>query len=337
MFLGMTVAAATPRDLGGALRILSDPTRLRILDLLEREELAVGELSRALDLAQSRVSNHLRLLREAGLLRERRVATRIFLRLAPAAETGPLAARVWSVLREELDDLAEHRADRVRLAQVLAARRDEPGFFDRVAGEWDKIAGSFTTGRARERAALHLLPRPFVVADLGSGTGTMAEALLECATTVICIDISEAMLAQAEKRLAPRARSTTLAFRPGTLDALPLADAEVDGVVAGMVLHHLENLDGAFAEMFRVLAPGGAAAVLELAPHHEEWMRAELGDRHLGLPQNEVLAAFERAGFQDLVLDPVEDQYRPRRSVPDPSGEPVSLSLYVVRGRKPRG
>ncbi|HED64373.1 MAG TPA: methyltransferase domain-containing protein, partial [Planctomycetes bacterium] len=215
--------------------------------------------------------------------------------------------------------------------------------FDRLAGQWDKFAGAFSTGRARERAASHLLPRPFTVADLGCGAGTMAEALLACTSHLILVDRSEAMLAEARTRLERRASGCRLDFRRGTLDDLPIEDAELDGCVAGMVLHHVPNLDPVLREMHRVLRPGGTASILELAPHHETWMRAELGDLHLGLPAEDVLAAMDRAGFEDLVLDPVEDQYCPRRAPRSETSAPagaddarVSLSLYLVRGRRPR-
>ncbi len=319
------------------MRLLSDPIRLRILSLLEEEELSVGELCRSLALAQSRVSNHLRLLRDSDMLAERHVGTSTFLRTSPSQASTRLAARLWSSLRAELGALPEHAADRVRLASVLAARPAGPGgFFDRLAGEWDKLAGAFETGRARERSAAHLLPAGMVVADLGCGTGYMAEALLGNCARLICVDRSEAMLAEARKRLLRAARDTALDFRLGDLDRLPIADAELDGCVVGMVLHHLERIERAVEELRRVLKPLAAVSVLELAPHREEWMREQLGDRHLGLPPDEVLAAFERAGFADLALDPVEDRYRPRRSNALASGDPVSLSLYIVRARAPK-
>ncbi len=319
------------------MRLLSDPIRLRILSLLEEEELSVGELCRALALAQSRVSNHLRLLRESGMLAERHVGTSTFVRTSPGKIRSRLAARLWSSLRAELGALPEHAADRVRLASVLAARPLGPsGFFDRLAGEWDKLAGAFETGRARERSAAHLLPAGMVLADLGCGTGYMGEALLGNCARLICVDRSEAMLAEARKRLLRAARGTALDFRLGDLDRLPIADGELDGCVVGMVLHHLAHVERAVEEIRRVLKPLSAVAVLELAPHREEWMREELGDRHLGLPPDEVLATFERAGFSDLALDPVEDRYRPRRSSALSSDDPVSLSLYIVRARAPK-
>ncbi len=329
-FASMVVADAS---LAGLLKLLADSTRLRILALLELRELSVGELARALGMAQSRVSNHLRLLREADLLVERHEGTSTFLKLSSVEDGVSPVERLWQALKPEVDALAEHAADKIRLDRVLASRRAKDGdFFDRVAGEWDKIAGDFATGQARHRAVLHLLPPEFVVADLGCGTGYVTEALLGACGRVICVDRSKGMLAEAKKRLAHAARGTAVEYRRGELDRLPLGDGEVDGVVAGMVLHHLASLQPPVREMFRALKPGGTAVVLELAPHKETWMRAELGDRHLGLEPKDVLVAFQRAGFVDTAIEPVTDEYRPRAE----DGAPVHLSLYLVRGRKPR-
>jgi SAM-dependent methyltransferase len=320
----MPLADAT---LPGLLKLLADPTRLRILALLERDELTVSDLSAALAMAQSRVSNHLRLLRDAGLLVERRLGTSTHLRFD--LENNPGAVRLWQTLRDEVAALAEHSADLSRLDAARARRRGNGDFFDRVAGQWDKLAGAFATGQARQRMMGHLLPREYVVADLGCGTGYVGEALVGLVGRLICVDRSTKMLAEAKKRLARRTGRTVVEFRRGEMDALPLADGEVDGVVAGMVLHHLPNLDAAIREMRRVLKPLGTAVILELAPHKEAWMRQGLGDRHLGLDASEVLAAMNRAGFVETAIDPIDDQYRPRRD----DGTEVALPLYVCRGR----
>ncbi len=322
-------------DLPACLRLLADGTRLRILGLLEREELTVGELSRSLGLAQSRVSNHLRLLREAGLLSERHAGTSTHLRLAPALAEEPapkdrtLPGRLWSTLRANLDDLPEHAADLARLSFVLRERGGSPDFFDELAGEYDKRAGDFETGLARQRAAAQLLPAELCLADVGCGTGYMAEALAGHRGRLILIDRSEPMLARARARLAHA--HGQLEFRRGSTEALPLADGEVDGLLCGLVLHHLLELDRPLAECFRALKPGGTLVALELHPHGEEWMRRELGDRHLGLEPQDVLAAFRRAGFSELRLDAAQDRYRPAH----PEGRPVALALYTVRGTKP--
>ena len=128
----------------------------------------------------------------------------------------------------------------------------------------------------------------------------------------------------------------------GELDALPLEDGELDGAVAAMVLHHLPELDPALHEMRRVLKPGGTLSVIDLMPHREAWMHADLGDRHLGLDPTEVQAALARAGFTDLRVEPLDDRYCPvptaqKHDGTDPrGGESVALPLYLVRGRVPQ-
>ena len=320
----------------GLLKVLGDPTRLRILALVEREELSVGELSRALDMAQSRVSNHLRVLREAALLSERHAGKSVYLRHG-AVENGvgaPLAARVWGTLRADLASVTEHESDLLRLERVLAERSPEGAeFFDALAGEWDTIGVDFRTGQARQRAAAAVLGRGAVIADLGCGTGYVAAALFGLVDRLICVDGSDGMLRQAEERLTRAPGETRLEFRAGDLDALPLTDGEVDGAVASMVLHHLPSLEPTLAEMRRVIRPGGTAVAIELAPHKEAWVRDRLGDRHLGLEPVDVVRAFERADFVDVHVEPLEDAYQPS----SPDGRRVRLSLYLVRARAPRG
>jgi DNA-binding transcriptional ArsR family regulator len=322
------------------LKALGDPTRLRALALLELEELSVGDLARALGMAQSRVSNHLRVLRDAGLLIERHVGTSIHLRpaLGPDSEGSPVhvwPVQVWEGLRQGLETLPEHQADRARLADLVAARRAESQeFFDRVAGDWDEIGAHFDTGQARQRAAAGLLPRGLVLGDLGCGTGYFGRSLLGLATRLVGVDRSPGMLEEARGRLATAPAGTELDLRQGELDALPIADDELDGAVAGMVLHHLEHPGDALREIHRVVRPGGTAVVVELSPHREEWMRADLGDRHLGLAPGDVLAAFRRAGFEDVQLEQLDDRYRP---APRAGGEAADLALFTVRGHVASG
>lgn len=317
--------------LSALLKVFAETTRLRLLALVEREELSVGELSRALGMAQSRVSNHLRVLREAGLFSERHVGTSIFLRLLPQESADPGAARLWQTLRAEVMGLPEHRADLVRLDAVISDRRADD-FFERIAGSWDKIAGSFETGAARHRVAAHLLPRETVVADLGCGQGYFAEVFLGSCDRIVGIDGSLAMLEQAETRLSRGGTRTRVQLLRGELERLPLADGALDAAVAGMVLHHLPSLDRPLSEVARVLRPSGTVVVVELMPHREEWMRERLGDLYLGLDGSDVVAALRRTGFEDVMLDPVEDRYRPVA----PDGKEIALDLYIARGRKPR-
>jgi SAM-dependent methyltransferase len=163
----------------------------------------------------------------------------------------------------------------------------------------------------------------------------MGAALAGCVGTLVLVDRSPAMLAEARARLAPLAGATQLEFVEAALDALPFPDASLDGALAGLVLHHLEHIEPALAQMHRVLKPGAALSILELAPHREAWMQDALGDRRLGLLAADLLDALARAGFADVALEPVDDRYCPR----PPAGSAVaadecaSLELYVLRGR----
>jgi ArsR family transcriptional regulator len=321
------------------LKALGDPTRLRILGLLDRHELSVGELCRALGLSQSRVSNHLRVLREHAMLSERHVGPSTFLRFerVRGAQGSEVAARLWDALSPELERLREHAEDLARLRVVLDDRRREArDFFDRVAGDWNAIGVEFATGQARQRVVASFVSPELVIADLGCGTGYVAQAFLGLCAKVICVDSSAGMLEEARRRLDETPFGTRLEYRPGELDRLPLADDEVDGALCAMVLHHLESPDACLAEMFRVIKPGGTVVVLELAPHKEASLHERLGDRHLGLDSHDVARRLEAAGFEAVTLEIAVDRYLPR--VAEAGGAPAQaegLPLYLLRGRVP--
>jgi ArsR family transcriptional regulator len=343
MDIASKASAPSALSPAAAIRLMGEPTRLRILALLDREELSVGELSRCLALSQSRVSNHLRPLREADLLVERHLGSSTFLRSALTQAGTGLCHQLWQALHGALPGMEEYRADRERLREVLRDRTGgDADFFDRIAVHWDTLGVDFASGQARQRALASLLGPGLTIADLGCGTGYLARALAGLASRVICVDRSGAMLDEARRSLEDHGTSTQFDFRPGGLDQLPIADGELDGAVASMVLHHLASPEEPLAEMFRTLRPGGCAVILELAPHSEKWLRSTLGDRHLGLEARDVADAFRRAGFLDVAIEAVDDAYTPCRRAAEhaPSAEngaqtTTSLPLYLVRGRKP--
>jgi ubiquinone/menaquinone biosynthesis C-methylase UbiE len=319
------------------LKALGDPTRLRTLGLLARHELSVGELCRALGLSQSRVSNHLRVIREHSLLTERHVGPSTFLSFDPqrTGQEDSVAGRLWAALVPELSGLREHADDLARLRVVLdERRRDSRDFFDRVAGDWNAIGVEFATGQARQRVAASFLDPGLSIADLGCGTGYVAQALVGLCSKVVCVDASSAMLEEARKRLDETPAGTRVEYRPGELDQLPLADDEVDGALCAMVLHHLESPEDCLAEMFRVVRPGGCAVILELTPHKAEWMHEALGDRHLGLEPQEIARKLEAVGFEEVSLELPTDRYRPGAD-DEQTAANDGLPLYILRGRVP--
>jgi ubiquinone/menaquinone biosynthesis C-methylase UbiE len=329
-------------SLDALMKALAEPMRMRILGLLAGHELSVGELSRALGSSQSRVSNHLRVLRKFALLGERHVGPSTFLSLREVGrDETSFEGRIWQALSPELARLPEHAEDLARLRVVLdERRRSSRDFFDRVAGEWETIGIDFATGQARQRVVASFLSPELVIADLGCGTGYIAQAFGGLCRKVIAVDRSEGMLVEARARLIAAPTETEYELRRGELDALPIADDEVDGAVCAMVLHHLEDPAPCLSEMFRSIRPGGRAVVLELAPHREEWMHEQLGDSHLGLDSSFVAQRMREAGFADVHLELVEDGYQPApRSAGSEDSPPCKsggLPLYLVRGRVPQ-
>ncbi len=310
------------------LKLLADPTRLRLLGLLAQEELQVGELARAVAMSQSRVSNHLKVLRESGFLDERREGAHVLVKLARGSG---LPDDLWAAIESRLLTVEGRSDDLTRLAQVLEERRRRSrAFFDRVALEWDVVGSSFAHGLVRWRALQSLVEPGLVVADVGCGTGYLSRVLVRVAARVIAIDHSAAMLARARENLAANAASVE--FRQGELDRLPLADGEVDAVFASLVLHHVPDLFAALREMRRALKPGGRLVLTDLLPHKEAWMADSFADLKLGLDPVDLRSRAEKAGFVDLAVEAIED----RHVVLGPAGKRAELPLFLLEARVPR-
>ena len=316
-------------ELPGILKILADEIRLRVLGLLAREELGVGELARILHLSPSRLANHLRILREAGLVLDRKEGTWRFVRLNL---DGALPRDLWTVVEGHLAPSPRFTADLERLRLVLDERRTRSrAFFDRMAPLWDTIGSDFQTGAARQRVAASLLPSDLAVADVGSGTGYLSAALDGLVGRLILVDHSPAMLRKARRNLD--GSSTRIEYRQGELDDLPLENAEVDGLVAGMVLHHVPDLRAFLREAERVLKPGGVMCIEDLLPHRQAWMRESMADLRLGIDPEELASRAAEAGFEACIIEHPEDAYTPT----SPDGEQVRLPLFILRARKVPG
>jgi ArsR family transcriptional regulator len=305
-------------------KTLSDPTRVRILALLEREELAVQELMSVLGMAQSRVSRHLAILREAGLLRDRRDGTYVFYRFA-LPEAGPWR-EAWNLVSRSLRDDATADRDAGALQGVMQARAARSRrFFDSVGPEWDALRKVFNDDALRARAVTRLVDPQLRVADVGTGTGVLAIELARLGLRVIAIDHSQRMLDAARAKLE-REQLAGVELRCGEAGALPLADGEVDAAFAHMVIQYLPSPSEAIREMARALRPGGTLVVVDFVAHENEWMRQELGVAWLGFHTEEVQGWFQEAGLGDFRLE-THSAPSPARDLP---------ATFIASGRRPR-
>jgi len=277
-------------------KTLSDPTRIRILFLLEREELAVQELMEVLGMAQSRVSRHLGILREAGLLHDRRDGTFVLYRFAPPQHASWREA--WKLVSRSLGDDPTTDRDLAALARVIEARASRSrSFFDSVGPEWDALRKVWSDDLLRARALARLIPSGLRVADIGTGTGVLALELARAGLRVVAVDHSARMLDAARAKLA-RDPGLDVDLRLGDASSLPLGDAEVDAAFAHMVLQYLAAPVEALREMTRVVAPGGSVVVIDFVSHDREWMRQELGVLRLGFTAEEIESGFVSVGLE---------------------------------------
>ncbi|MBW2391537.1 MAG: ArsR family transcriptional regulator [Deltaproteobacteria bacterium] len=294
---------ASADDLQRVFKTLSDPTRIRILRLLENEQLVVQELMEVLGMAQSRVSRHLAILREAGLVADRRDRTFVSYRMTPQSE--PWWRDAWKLVRENLKGDSTAERDDAALARVVANRGETSrGFFDIVGPEWDALRKIFNDDLVRARAITRLVDPKQRVADIGTGTGILAIELAQLGLEVIGIDGSARMLETARRNLAVDefASEDRVEFRIGDAHALPLADGEVDAAFAHMVLQYLARPADAIGEMRRVVRPGGSIMLVDFVRHELEWMREELGVESLGFEVEQVRSWLEGIGLTDIQI-----------------------------------
>jgi ArsR family transcriptional regulator len=272
---------------------LADATRSRLLLALEGQSLTVGELCAVLQLPQSTVSRHLRILSDDGWVVSRADGASRWYRLSPALDGE--AEALWRLVRGSLADAPWAAEDRARIAAVVQARPlRSAGFFAESAGEWDALRATLFGARADLLAALGLLDPSWQVGDLGCGTGTLSAALAPHVARVEAVDASPAMLAAARQRLEGL---PNVALHEGTLEALPLADGSLDAAVLLLVLHHVADPLVVLREVRRVLRPGGRVLVADMRAHTREHYRQEMGHRWLGFEPRVVTGWLDATGF----------------------------------------
>lgn len=319
--------AAQPDEMMGWMESLADPTRLRLLRLLERDELGVGELCDVLQLPQSTVSRHLKFLTDHGWTHCRRQGTTNLYRLT-VDQMQPSGKRLWQLAREMTDRWSTADQDRLRLARRLRAREEQTqAFFADAAGRWDKLRVDLY-GQGFTTAALGaMLPSCWTVADLGCGTGQMTAELAGHVERVIGVDQSPAMLRAARKRTAGM---KNVELRRGSIEAVPVDDASCDAALLVLVLTYLERPTAALAEACRVLRPGGKLVMIDLLQHDRDDFRRQMGQQSLGFGLDQMRRMLTEAGLASARCAALPPE-------PNVKGPALMLGAAVRPGKGPEG
>jgi ubiquinone/menaquinone biosynthesis C-methylase UbiE/DNA-binding transcriptional ArsR family regulator len=302
------------------LSALAEPTRSRILVLLDGHELTVSELCNIVQLPQSTISRHLRALVDAGWISGRPEGTSHFYSMIRDAD-DPAAARLWQIVREQLACSAAAVQDQLRLQTALAERgvRSQE-FFASSAGQWDRLREDLFGDRFHLAALGALAEAGWVAGDLGCGTGQVSAALAPFVERVVAVDASAAMLEAARSRMATL---PNVDLRRGELEALPIDDGSLDLGSLMLVLHHLPEPRKAVAELARVLRPGGRVIMVDMLPHERDSYRGQMGDVWLGFSETQVTRMLAEAGFGRVRVVPLAPETRAK-----------GPALFVASGEK---
>lgn len=270
---------------------LGDPARLRILRLLEHHELGVAELSDILQLPQSTISRHLKMLADDGWIDARRSGTSHLSSLRSGLE--PAQTRLWQLSRERVAEWPIARQDEARLQRTLRDRQEDARrYFTGAAAEWDTTRTQLYGNEFTWHAVAAMLPADAVVADLGCGTGHLLAAIAPAVGRAIGVDNTPAMLEAASKRLA---EFKNVELRQGELESLPIEEGVIDVAVSVLALSYVAEPAACVGEIARVLKPGGRVVIVDVAEHDREEFRVQVGQRRLGFGNDEVLALFREA------------------------------------------
>ena len=285
---------------------LSDSTRCRMLLLLEKHELTVGELCAVLQMPQSTVSRHLKTLADDDWVASRRDGTSRFYTM-PVDDLDPAAGRLWPIIREQVAATTSASQDTRRLRGVLTRRRAKSqAFFASAAGQWDKLREELFGDTFYLWAVLGLIDPSLVVGDLGCGTGQLSHTIAPFAKKVIAVDASPDMLEAARHRLS---EAPNVDIRRGDLESLPIENGELHAAMLSLVLHYAADPARALADVARVLRPGGRVLVVDMLPHDREEYQQQMGHVWLGFSEKQIIKLLVGAGFSDarvraLPVDP---------------------------------
>jgi ArsR family transcriptional regulator len=281
------------------LRLLADPTRLRLMLLLEQEELTVAELQEILGMGQSRISSHLAQLKRAGVVQDRRAGKNVYYGLTTARERNSTRAKVNELTRTLAREMPEAVRDRTALKVTLRKRQDKAReYFDQLAG---KFGRSYCPGRSWQALAhtmIALLP-PLTVADLGAGEGTLSQLLAKNARKVIAIDNSPKMV-EFGSQLAKKYGFKNLEYRLGDLEDPPITKNSIDLAILSQALHHAIHPQQAIAAAHLILKRGGRLVILDLLSHRFERARELYADHWLGFSEVHLHQMLEQSGFKKI-------------------------------------
>jgi ubiquinone/menaquinone biosynthesis C-methylase UbiE len=287
---------ARPPAILDHLASLADTTRSRILLLLDRHELTVGELCSIMQLPQSTVSRHLKALSDAGWIAARAEGTSNLYTMARELDSS--ARRLWSLVREQVGPTAAAAQDQRRRQAALAERRTKSQeFFSSSAGQWDRVRDEMFGDRFHFAALAAFVDPSWTIGDLGCGTGQVSAVLAPFVSRVVAVDASAAMLQAAKKRLGA---FENVDLRRGELESLPIDNSRLDAATLMLVLHHLAEPRNALAEVARVLKPGGRVLIVDMLPHDRDGYRQQMGHVWLGFSEAHMTQMLESSGFAQI-------------------------------------
>jgi ArsR family transcriptional regulator len=282
------------------LRALGDPTRLRLLALLDAEELSVNELQSITGLGQSRISTHLGLLQETALVTSRRDGKRSLYRL----DQSPDNRSSLTLALQAAGETSEHTTDQAGLSRILDQRSQiQQVYFNQVAGRFDRQYGPGRSWQAFGQFLLRILP-PLDIADLGSGEGLLAELLARRAHKIICIDNSKRIV-DFGTRKAKKNGLKNVEFRQGNIESPPIRAESVDLALLSQALHHAEHPEVVIVAAHKILRPGGQIVILDLLEHTQTNVAQHLGDRWTGFSENQIHTWLKQVGFDNIEITEV--------------------------------